>query len=271
MGVAVHAGARRTPSFTPVRADSLTRCGDTSCSCGCERRAEEDPTTRARGHDFGRMRVDAATRAPNGAAAEDELLTKEGDPAPAPKPAPKKEEEKKPPAKSCKVASGPTYTPSGTVPVTKSGGKKKASFKMAASFTKAAADAHDPACCEVRQFIKWDEALEKYKGGPPHSGFPSSTKHGTWIEDRDENDKRYGHRAGTHSDPIAACGDEYKTGATRDQASGDKYCGSDAPEGPEAVKGQYQFQLKVVDTCNADAVKQSSSIITINWSPPAAP
>jgi hypothetical protein len=270
MAVAVHAAPQRSPSFTPVRADSLTRCGDGPCSCGCEDRAEEESSTRARpGHDFGRVRVDAATRAPNGEAAEDEVVTKDGDPAPAPKPAPKKEEEKKPPAKSCKVASGPTYTPSGTVPVTTSGGKKKASFTMAASFTKAAADAHDPACCEVRQFIKWDEAFEKENGGPPHSGFPSSTKHGTWIEDRDANDKRYGHRAGTHSDPVAHCGDEYKSGATRDQASGGKYCGKDGPNGPEAMKGQFQFQLKVVDTCNADAVKVSSSVITINWSPPA--
>jgi hypothetical protein len=267
MGVAVHAAARRAPSFTPVRADSLTRCGDGPCSCGCSDHAEEESSTRSgRGHDFGRVSV-ASTREPRGISLDDEDVTKDPD-APAPKPAPK-EGEKKPPAKSCKVASGPTYTPSGTLTLKTEGGKKKASFKMAATFAKAADAGHDPACCEVRQFIKWDEAYEKDKGGPPHSGFPSDAKAGTWYEDRDKDDKRYGHRAGTHSDPVAKCGDEYKTGETQDQAAGNKYCGSDGPESSETRKGQYQFQLKVVDTCNADAVKETSSAITINWSPPA--
>jgi hypothetical protein len=31
------------------------------------------------------------------------------------------------------------------------------------------------------------------------------------------------------------------------------------------MTGQYQFQLKVVDTCNGDAVKASSSVITVKW------
>lgn len=267
MGFAVlsasRAPGRPAPSFTPVRADSVTRCGPGPCTCGCSDHAEEEPVTRsAPGHDFDRVAV-SSTREPYGISTDDEDVTQA--PEASPEPVPMKEEEKKPPAKSCKVASGPTYSPTGDVPVTTSGGKKKAKFTMAATFTKDAAAGHDASCCEVRQYIKWDKAYEDDKGGPPHSGFGSGATHGTWYEDRDKDDKRYGHRSGTHSDPVAGCGDEYKTGDTQDQAKGNKYCGSDGPESVETRKGQYQFQLKVIDTCNADAEKASSSVITIKW------
>ena len=145
---------------------------------------------------------------------------------------------------------------------------------MAATFGSALVTVppREPRCCEVRQYIKWDSAFQTWKGGPPHSGFPSSATADTWYEDRDTSDKRYGHRSGTHSDPIAGCGDEYLTGGTRDQANGDTYCGRDAPGGPTAMTGKFQFQLKVIDPCNSDAVKKSSSIITINWGgAPTAP
>lgn len=171
----------------------------------------------------------------------------------------------KPPADNCSVKSGPTYSPTGNIPVTKSGGRKSASFSFSAEFDNDAATGKKPSCCEVHQFIKWDKAYETSKGGPPHGGFPSGTKADTWIEDRDANDKRYGHRSDSHSDPIAHCGDEYKTGTTRDQANGNTYCGSDNPGAPESRTGQFQFQLKVVDTCNGDAVKATSSVISVNW------
>ena len=171
----------------------------------------------------------------------------------------------KPPADNCSVKSGPTYSPTGNIPVTKSGGRKSASFSFSAEFDKDATTGKKPSCCEVHQFIKWDKAYETSKGGPPHGGFPSGTKADTWIEDRDANDKRYGHRTDSHSDPIAGCGDEYKTGSTRDQANGNTYCGNDNPGAPESRKGQFQFQLKVVDTCNGDAVKATSSVISVNW------
>jgi hypothetical protein len=122
-----------------------------------------------------------------------------------------------------------------------------------------------PSCCEVRQYIKWDNAFHTWMGGPPHSGFPSSATADTWYEDRDTRDTRYGHRSGTHSDPGSGCADEYRTGSVQDQASGDTYCGRDTPSGPSDMPGKFMFQLKVIDTCNGNAVKASSSVITINW------
>jgi hypothetical protein len=151
------------------------------------------------------------------------------------------------------------------VPVVKSGGRKRAPFKFNARFATNALTGATPSCCEVRQFIKWDSAFATWAGGPPHAGFPSSTPADTWIEDRDVNDKRYGHRSGTHSDPIAGCGDEYKSAWRQDQADGRKYCGRDSPGGPEALTGQWQFQLKVIDTCKGDAVKATSDVITVAW------
>jgi hypothetical protein len=117
----------------------------------------------------------------------------------------------------------------------------------------------------VRQYIKWDKAYQDEKGGPPHGGFPSSATYGTWYEDRDNADKRYGHRSGTHSDPIAGGGDEYTTGGVRDQAHGDHYNGRDAPNGALSRTGTWDFKLEVIDTCNANAVKATSSVITVNW------
>jgi hypothetical protein len=169
------------------------------------------------------------------------------------------------PARNCHVASGPTYSPTGAIPVTTSGGRKRAAFTFSAGFGSDASTGRAPAACEVRQYIKWNKAFQDWRGGPPHSGFPSSATHGNWYEDRDSGDKRYGHRSGTHSDPIAGCGDEYKTGTTQDQANGDKYCGRDGPNGPTALTGKWDFQLKVIDTANSNAVKASSSIISINW------
>jgi len=171
------------------------------------------------------------------------------------------------PTGQCYVDTGPTYTPTGSIPVTTSGGRKRATFTFAATFGAALVTVppRKPSCCEVRQYIKWDNAFHTWRGGPPHSGFPSSATANTWYEDRDSSDKRYGHRSGTHSDPIAGCGDEYKTGGSRDQANGDTYCGRDSPGGPSSLTGKWSFQLKVIDTCDGNAVKASSSVITVNW------
>jgi hypothetical protein len=133
---------------------------------------------------------------------------------------------------------------------------------MASDF---AAVAARPGCCSVRQYIKWDQAFHNWHGGPPHRGFPANATFDTWYEDRDAADKRYGHRNDNFSDPIAGCGDEYLTNGVRDQANGDHYCGRDRPNGPAAMTGTWQFQLKVIDTCNGGVVKASSPIITINW------
>ncbi len=134
-----------------------------------------------------------------------------------------------------------------------------------AKFTNDLAKFKSARCCEVHQFIKWDSVFHKANGGPPHSGFPSSAAADTWIEDRDKKDKRYGHRSDSHSDPGSGCFDEYTSGGKRDQATGDEYCGNDSPQGGPSLTGQWQFQLKVVDTCNSDSEIASSSVVTINW------
>ncbi len=217
-----------------------------------------------------------STRNVSGDVSQDEVVTTNGTPAPAPGATPASPPPPAAPSTAdgqCYVNSGPTYTPSGAIPVTTSGGRKRATFSMAATFGTALVTVppRRPRCCEVRQYIKWDSAFHTWRGGPPHSGFPSSATANTWYEDRDTSDKRYGHRSGPHSDPAPGF-DEYLTGGTQDQANGDTYRGSDAPGGPASMVGQFQFQLKVIDTCNGDAVKASSGIITINWgSPPPAP
>jgi len=228
------------------------------------------------GHDFSRLPVHAppatATRTRNadGIAADDEDITQAPTPAPAPgvfPPSPPPPAAPAAPSRQCHVTSGPTYTPSGTIPVTNTGGRKSATFSMAARFGTAfvTVPPRVPSCCEVRQYIRWDDAYHRSKGGPPHGGFPSSATAGTWYEDRDASDKRYGHRSGVHSDPIAGCGDEYLTGRTRDQANGDTYCGRDSPGAPATRMGTFNFQLKVIDTCNGSMVKARSSIITVRW------
>jgi hypothetical protein len=170
-----------------------------------------------------------------------------------------------PPARNCFVASGPSYSPTGTIPVTTSGGRKRTRFGMAATFGDVAASGRVPACCEVRQYIKWDRAFQTWLGGPPHGGFGSGATYDTWYEDRNVSDHRYGHRSGPHMSVVSGCGDEYKTGATQDQANGNTYCGKDNPGGPDTMTGRWNFQLKVIDTCNGDAVKATSSVITVNW------
>ena len=117
----------------------------------------------------------------------------------------------------------------------------------------------------MRQLVKWDQAYAKSNGGPPTSAFPASTPPDTWIEDRDQTGKRYGHRSGPFSGPQPNCVDEYKTGKVRDQANGDTWCGQDEPHELVRIVGEWQFRLDVIDTCNGDAVKASSAPITIKW------
>lgn len=226
-------------------------------------------------------------------------------PSPAPAPAPA------PPAQKCTVTSEPSYSPSGKIPVTTTGGRKQARFNFSASFGEAhgalkrlglglrtgastgagigayflgvgalpgaliggliggiaglAGSDSATSCCEVRQFIKWDATSAAAMGGVPHSGFPAGTPAGTWIEDRDTAGTRYGRRTGPFS--ALGLGDQYTTNGVADAAKGNKYEGRDGPGGPAAMlQGEWQFQLKAVDTCHGDAEKASSSVITVPWS-----
>jgi len=173
--------------------------------------------------------------------------------------------------RSCVRKTGPTYNPNGgVVPITTTATHKVAAWSWGASFEQAPSwwqiwrEDSAPSCCEVRQYIKWDRTFHDDAGGPPHTGFPATCTHGVWYEDRDDADNRYGRRSGPHSDPQPGM-DEYLTGGVRDQANGDTYVGTDSPQGLLTDVGQWQFQTKIVDTCNAGAVKASSAIITINW------
>ena len=164
----------------------------------------------------------------------------------------------------CEMASGPTYSPTGSLPVTFTGGQARASFDMAASFVNDPANNKLPSCCHVRQYIKWDQAFATWRGGPPHAGFPASTAPNTWIEDRGPDDtERYGYRWGPHSAPFPNCGDEYKTGARRDTANGDRFCGNDQPFVPDDAEGQFKFQLVVYDSPGRPVAR--SSVISIDW------
>jgi hypothetical protein len=246
-----------------------------------EKEADRSVTPRGWGHDFSRVPVPpagaterfaaykgaTATVNVDGGVSDEEVVTSNHTPAPAPPVTPPTPPP--PPSGQCYVKTAPTYTPKGTIPVKTTGGRKSAMFSMAATFGTSfvTKPPRNPACCEVRQYIKWDNAFHTWKGGPPHSGFPSSATANNWYEDRNSTDTfRYGYRSG-YGNPVAGCGSEYRTGNTQDQANGDTYCGRDTPGGPAAMTGQFQFQLKVKvqDTCNSNAKKASSSIIKINW------
>jgi hypothetical protein len=144
---------------------------------------------------------------------------------------------------------------------------------LAARFTDNAANLEIPSCCQVRQFIRWDAvAAASFTAinGPgivvPHGGFPAGHPVNTWIEDRNAtNTLRYGHRAGVFSTGGVAGFDEYLNAAgARDQANGVRYAGSDTPGGPAALAGQWQFELRVIDTCTGRTLATIASI-TINW------
>ncbi len=146
-----------------------------------------------------------------------------------------------PPQKKCGIKKAPEYGVSGSVP----GGT---TFAWGAEFLNDAT--HDPKCCEVRQLISWNNALN----GVPHEGFPGGLQAGGWYEDRDQNNKRYGRRTGPYSDPIPGI-DEYH---------GDGYNGKDQPSGfPPGVT--LRFRLIVVDKCSGGETIYTSKTINVNF------
>ena len=170
-----------------------------------------------------------------------------------------------PPKKSKgQVKSGPTYTPSGTLtPTANVDGSKSATFKMSAEFD------HDPAndiyasCCEVRQYIKWSSDADR----PRNPGFSpaGSFSANTWYEDRDSVGKRYGHRAGPYSECISINHYEDSSG-TNNCATGSIYKGEDAPKDGSGTKtGVWDFELKVIDTCNGDKQIGSTATVSVDW------
>ena len=167
------------------------------------------------------------------------------------------------PARRCKMKSGPTYSPSGTIEAMKSGGGKKASFGLSAEFENDPVKGPDPVCCEIRQYILWTKAADV----PRTAAFKptASFKDNTWYEDRDPSGKRYGHRSG----PYAECVDinHYEDAAAkRDCTKGLVYSGRDRPkDGSGAKTGEWKFNLKVVDTCDAEKPMGVTAAVTVDW------
>ena len=164
----------------------------------------------------------------------------------------------------CVLKSGPTYTPNGTVPAPPSvgGALRRVRFDMASEFEDDPARGIHASCCEVRQFILWTEDPP-----PNHAGFrpAASFDNNVWYEDRDGADTRYGHRAGVHSAPANF--DQYLDGAgNRDQANGHIYSGFDIPGGAPTRTGEWQFIIKVIDTCNGDRDAGAVDYVAVRWS-----
>jgi hypothetical protein len=165
--------------------------------------------------------------------------------------------------RKCKLKSGPTYSPSGTIKATPSGGMKNAAFDLTAEFENDLSTGAVPSCCEVRQFISWTADPP-----PNHAGFQPAAnfKANTWYEDRDGVGKRYGHRTGPHAECIGINHYEDSAG-TQDCATGAIYKGHDAPVGAGTRTGQWRFQLKAIDACNGGTDVGTAASVNVSWDP----
>jgi len=171
------------------------------------------------------------------------------------------------------VRSGPRYIPhGGPLAVGPAfGDPKVAQFRFEAEFDSDPANGIYPSCCEVRQYLRWNAAAaaghQAMRGGAintPHSGFPNNWPTNRWIEDRDSSNNRYGRRGGRHSDPGP--GDQYLDNSGRqNQAFGHRYRGSDAPGGPAALAGRWEFLIKVIDVCNGNVDVGGIDRVFVDW------
>lgn len=112
---------------------------------------------------------------------------------------------------------------------------------------------HDPKCCEVRQLISWNQP----PWGPntvPHEGFPPGIVPGTWIEDRNQEHRRYGRRTGHYS----------QLSPNVNWYHGNGYDAWDRPYGfdPGFV---LKFRLIVVDVCQGGKTVYTSKTLTVNF------
>lgn len=162
----------------------------------------------------------------------------------------------------------PRYAPVGPINVARGGGgMRPAHMDMTAEFRSDPANHIFPSCGEIRQDIRWDAAFVTASvaagtGRVPHAGFPAAHPAGTWIEDRDAANTRYGHRAGPGSGP----GDQYvDTTGTPNQAFGHRYIAQDNPSGFNTDRGSWSFRLRAVDVCNGNRQLAVSPTLVINW------
>lgn len=166
----------------------------------------------------------------------------------------------------CEVRTGPTYTPNGTLPAPPAppGTMRTVDFDLDAEFENDPANGVYPSCCEIRQYILWTEDPP-----PRHAGFTpvANFDDNVWYEDRDDNvpDGRYGHRAGIHSQPIVLWDEYIDAAGNRDMANGHIYRGWDGPGTPFVRNDEWQFILKVIDTCNGDRDVGSVDYVAVDW------
>jgi RHS repeat-associated protein len=156
----------------------------------------------------------------------------------------------------CGLKTGPEYYVStvwggGSVGIGGTSVPKGTKFHWHAEFLNDAT--HDPKCCEVRQLISWNR-------GPfgqntvPHAGFPPWAQPGTWLEDRNEFNKRYGRRTGPYAQPSL------------NDITGNEYHSDDQPNGTGTVPGfAFRFRLIVVDVCQGGKRIFTSKTITVNF------
>lgn len=167
----------------------------------------------------------------------------------------------------CEVDTGPRYSTGATINGVPDGsGGESATFDMLAEFKSDPANSVLPSCCEVRQLIAWNAAAVASFAPDvvPHGGFPAGHPADRWIEDRDDGNNRYGHRAGPFSDPQNF--DQYlDSSGQRNQAFGHRFEGSDSPGSTGNLAGQWRFALRVLDVCNGNRRVGNQDFVRVNW------
>ena len=145
--------------------------------------------------------------------------------------------------KICGLKKAPEYDQSGEV-------FRGTEFNWDAEFLND--ERHDPKCCEVRQHIYWNRCWSADECSFFH-GFPD-LKPGTWYEDRDFADGRYGRRDGRHAFT-----------APHNRYDGNKYFGNDKPWGPLNEGFYLKFRLVVVDRCRNGKTIYTSKTLRVNF------
>jgi hypothetical protein len=131
-------------------------------------------------------------------------------------------------------------------------------FNWRATFLNDAA--HDPKCCEVRQYISWN--ANGQFATPPHNGFQEpDDQPNHQVEDRSLNGTRFGRRSGPYSALVPP--NNPQSDEIIDWYMANGYIGRDKPIGqPGDI---FEFQLKVVDVCKGGKTIFTSDAISIKF------
>jgi len=163
--------------------------------------------------------------------------------------------------KKCRVELGPSYSPAGSIRAQPEGRSKMAEFSLEARFVHDPANNYCAGCCEVRQYLKWSSDSNAPNG--PQWAPASAFAPNTYYEDRDVNDRRYGHRD-NEFDII----DGYEgPPGTSNQLCGTRYWGFDRPRDASGKKtGFWTFKLEVIDVCPLGGGRVvASAEVQIQW------